>query len=368
MHKINVTKSFLPPIEEYTEELQNIWSTHWLTNNGEIHNNFNKKINDYLKVNNTTLFVNGHSALDIAIKALDLKGEVITTPFTFASTTHAIVMNGLIPIFCDINLKDYTIDVTKLETLITEKTSAIIPVHVYGNPCDVYEIERIAKKYNLKVIYDAAHTFGVEINGRGIGSFGDVSMFSFHSTKVFHTIEGGALTYNNIEYKENFDMYKNFGITGPEDVKAIGMNSKMNEFQAAMGIVNLRYIDEQISKRKLLVEQYRELLQNIEGLNYLNDFKDIKHNYAYFPVWINEENYTMNRDNIVEKLKENNINVRKYFYPLTSDYECYAARFDSSLTPNAKYISDRIITLPLYADLTHEDIIYICNIIRRIQL
>ncbi len=366
MNKINVTKSFLPSLQEYTKELEIIWNTHWLTNNGEIHNNFNKQLRDYLKVENSSLFVNGHSALDIAIRALNLTGEVITTPFTFASTTHAIVMNNLTPIFCDINFNNYTMDTTKIEELITEKTSAIIPVHVYGNPCDVFELERISKKYNLKLIYDAAHTFGVEVDGKGIGTFGDVSMFSFHSTKVFHTIEGGALTYKNDEYRSKFDMYKNFGITGPEDVKAVGMNSKMNEFQAAMGIVNLRYIDEQISKRKLIVERYRENLKNIKGISYLTDVKNIKHNYSYFPIIINENEYTLNRNQLTEKLAQNNIIVRKYFYPLTNTYECYRGKFNSSKTPNAKYISERVMTLPLYADLTFSEIDYICNIIRSV--
>ena len=252
---IMVTKSFLPPIDEYKKEIEKIWETNWITNQGPLHNKFNLQINNYLKVKNSTLFVNGHLALDTAIKSLELGGEVITTPFTFASTAHAIKMNGLKPVFCDINMKNYTLDVDKIESLVNEKTSAIVPVHVFGNPCDIEKIDNIANKYRLKVIYDAAHTFGVEVGGVGIGNFGDVSMFSFHATKVFNSIEGGVLTYSNEEYSKKFDLYKNFGISGPETVEVVGLNAKMNEFQAAMGIVNLRYVDEEISNRKKIANK-----------------------------------------------------------------------------------------------------------------
>lgn len=246
--QILVTKSSMPPLEEYINEIKDLWESHWLTNMGKKHLELEDKLNDYLKTNNITLFTNGHLALECAIAALNLTGEVITTPYTFVSTTHAIVRNGLKPVFCDINPEDYTIDVTKIEELITEKTSAIIPVHVYGNVCNIEEIQRIADKYNLRVIYDAAHTFGVTVNGVGIGNFGDVSMFSFHATKVFNTIEGGALTYNNPTLQQVLNDIKNFGITGPETIEYIGGNAKMNEFQAAMGLCNLRHVDEEIEK------------------------------------------------------------------------------------------------------------------------
>lgn len=266
-HQVFVTKSFLPPIEEYIEELKPIWEKNWLTNNGSLHNQFEENITNRLKVDHSTLFVNGHLALETALKALDLKGEVITTPFTFASTTHAIVNCNLKPVFCDIEMEKFTIDTDKIEELITEHTSAIVPVHVFGNPCNTNEIEKIAQKYNLKVIYDAAHVFGVEVNGRGIGSFGDVSMFSLHATKVFHSIEGGVLTYSKAEYKKKFDLLKNFGITGPETVESVGINAKMNEFQAAMGLVNLRHLEKEIGLRKKVAECYREHLYGIKGIN-----------------------------------------------------------------------------------------------------
>ena len=248
--KILVTQSSIPTLEEYSKEIEDIFETRWLTNMGVKHHELEDKLCEKLKVKNISLFNNGHLALYTAINKMNLSGEVITTPFSFASTTHAIVQNGLTPVFCDINEDDYTIDVNKIEELITEKTTAIVPVHVYGHVCDVEAIEKIAKKHNLKVIYDAAHVFGVEVNGRGIGSYGDISMFSFHATKVFNTIEGGALVYNNPELKKSIDSFKNFGIIDQEHVIDIGINSKMNEFQAAMGLCNLRHFDEEIAKRK----------------------------------------------------------------------------------------------------------------------
>ncbi len=361
---IMVTRSFLPPFDEYTNEIKKIWKTNWLTNQGPLHNEFNILIQEYLHVNNSTLFVNGHSALDVAIKALKLEGEVITTPFTFASTTHSIVMNGLKPVFCDINLENYTIDVNKIEELITNKTSAIIPVHVFGNPCNIKGIDEIAKKYNLKVIYDAAHVFGVEVDGVGIGSFGEVSMFSLHATKVFNSIEGGILTYNNDKYQKEFDLFKNFGITGPETVEAVGLNAKMNEFQAAMGIVNLRYIEKEIEDRKKIAEKYRECLSNIYGILYLNNKEKVKYNYAYFPILIDEKKYGINRDMLHEKLKEYNVYTRKYFYPLSNEFDCYKNEYSSESTPNAKYVAERILVLPMYGQLTLESVEKICNLIR----
>ena len=364
--KIHVTKTFLPPIDEYFDKIKNIWKTNWITNNGPMHSELQDKLEKYLKVKRTTLFTNGHLALDIAIKSLGLTGEVITTPFTFASTTHAIVMNNLTPIFCDINMDDFTIDTSKIEELITEKTSAIIPVHVFGYPCNIKEIERIAKKYNLKVIYDAAHVFGVEIEGKGIGEFGDISMFSLHATKVYNSIEGGLLTYNNEDFIKKFDMYKNFGITGPESVEAVGLNAKMNEFQAAMGLVNLNYIDEQIGKRKDIVELYRRELSEISGIYFLEDKENVRHNYSYFPIVIDEKVTGINRNDIYEKLKEYNIFTRKYFYPLVTEFDCYKGKFNDDNLHNAKYIAERVLTIPIYGELTKEEAFLIVQAIREI--
>lgn len=359
---IQVTRSSMPEFEEYIEEIRELWDTHWLTNMGTKHKNLESQLLDYLNVPNITLFTNGHLALECIIAALNLRGEVITTPFTFASTTHAILRNGLKPVFCDINPDDYTIDVQKLESLITEKTSAIIPVHVYGNVCDIEAIDRIAKKHNLKVIYDAAHTFGVTVNGQGIGTFGDASMFSFHATKVFNTIEGGAVTYNDSSIKQVLNDLKNFGITGPETVEYVGGNAKMNEFQAAMGICNLRHVNGEIIKRKKVVERYIENLKDITGIQLSKKQVDVESNYAYFPVVF--DGYKMTRDEVFEKLKDNDIVARKYFYPLTNSFECYKDQYDVDETPVAKYIAERVLTLPLYADLALEDVDRICVIIK----
>ena len=361
--KIQVTRSSMPDFEEYINEIRELWDTHWLTNMGTKHKNLESKLLDFLKVPNITLFTNGHLALECIIAALDLTGEVITTPFTFASTTHAIIRNGLRPVFCDINPDDYTIDVEKIESLVTEKTSAIIPVHVYGNVCDVEAIDRIAKKHNLKVIYDAAHTFGVTVNGQGIGSFGDASMFSFHATKVFNTIEGGAITYNDSSIKQVLNDLKNFGITGPETVEYVGGNAKMNEFQAAMGICNLRHVDNEITKRKKVVERYIDNLREISGIKLSQEQAAVESNYAYFPVVF--DGYKMTRDEVFEKLRDNDIIARKYFYPLTNSFECYRGQYDVDKTPVAKYVADRVLTLPLYADLPLEDVDRICEIIKR---
>lgn len=360
-NKIQVTCSSMPGFEEYIEEIKDLWESHWLTNMGVKHEQLESDLLKYLNIPYITLFTNGHLALENVITAFNLTGEVITTPFTFASTTHAIVRNKLKPVFCDINSNDYTIDVNKMESLITDKTSAIVPVHVYGNVCNVKEIERIAKKYNLKVIYDAAHAFGVTINGESVANFGDASMFSFHATKVFNTIEGGAVTYKDEKLAKVLYDIKNFGITGPESVEYVGGNAKMNEFQAAMGICNLRHVDREIAKRKAVIERYRERLNGIKGIKLVKPQKGVKSNYAYFPVVF--DGYKLNRDGVFEALKKENIFARKYFYPLTNSFECYKGRFNSDETPVAKYIAERILTLPLYADLSLEDVDRICNII-----
>lgn len=351
----------MPTLEEYTEEIKPIFDSAWLTNMGPVHKNFEKQVQDYLKVNNLSLFVNGHLSLFIAIKALRLTGEVITTPFSFASTTHAIADNGLTPVFCDIDPETYTMDPSKIEALITRHTSAIIPVHVYGSVCDTEAIEAIAKKHNLKVIYDAAHAFGVEVNGKGIGTFGDISMFSFHATKVFNTIEGGALTYNDPELTSRLYNLKNFGITGPESVEDIGTNAKMNEFQAAMGVCNLRHVNEEIEKRKKVVECYRSHLEGIPGIQLKKIQDGVKDNYAYFPIVIDPAVFGKTRDQIADELEKENIFVRKYFYPLINDYECYRSRYSSLATPIAKKIADNVLTLPLFADLQTESIDRVCH-------
>jgi len=358
---IQVTRSSMPDFEEYTEEIKDLWESHWLTNMGAKHKQLEADLLEYLHAHNITLFTNGHLSLECAIAAFKLTGEVITTPFTFASTTHAIVRNGLTPVFCDINSEDYTMDVEKLESLITDKTSAIIPVHVYGNICNVEAIEKIAVKYNLKVIYDAAHAFGVTVDGKSVSDFGDASMFSFHATKVFNTIEGGAVTYKDGKLSKILNDLKNFGITGPESVEYVGGNAKMNEFQAAMGICNLRHVDGEIKKRKAVVIRYNERLTGIKGIKLSKDQARVKSNYAYYPVVFDE--YKFNRDEISEKLKEQNIFARKYFYPITNSFECYKGRFDITKTPVAKYIADKVLTLPLYADLDLADVDRICDII-----
>lgn len=362
MKKIQVTQSSMPKFDDYINEIRDLWESKWLTNNGEKHQQLETGLKKYLHVSNLSLYTNGHLALENILEAMNLNGEVITTPFTFASTTHAIVRSGLKPVFCDINPTDFTIDVNKIESLITKETCAILPVHVYGNVCDVEAIENLAKKYNLKVIYDAAHTFGVTVDGKGIGSFGDASMFSFHATKVFNTIEGGALAYANDTLSPILNHIKNFGITSPESIDYVSGNAKMNEFQAAMGICNLREVDEEILKRKKVVEHYFDKLEGIEGISLVKEQSGVESNYAYFPVVF--DGYKLTRDQIFEKLKSSNIMARKYFYPLINEFNCYKDEYDSSKTPTAKYIADRILTLPLYADLSLDDVDRICEIIK----
>ncbi len=364
-NRILVTRSSMPPMEEYINEIKELWDTHWLTNMGVKHQLFQKQLKEYMGVEQVELLVNGHMALELTIQAMCLQGEVITTPFTFASTTHAIVRNGLTPVFCDIKLTDYTIDVDQLEQLVTDKTCAILPVHVYGNVCDVEEIERIAKKYELKVIYDAAHTFGETYKGHGIGCYGDASCFSFHATKVFNTIEGGAVCFKEKVLGESLYNLKNFGIHGPEVVESVGANAKMNEFQAAMGICNLRHIEDEIQKRKKVVQYYREQLKDIKGIQLNQAIEGIKSNYSYFPVLFHEKEFGASRNDVFDALEKNDINARKYFYPLTNTFNCFHGKFDVKQTPTALYVSKRILTLPLYADLALEEVDRICEVIRK---
>lgn len=365
MSKILVTRSSMPPQEEYEKEIAELWETHWLTNMGAKHKQFQAELEAMLGVPHVALYCNGHLALENIIEAMDFpKGsEVITTPFTFASTTHAIVRSGLKPVFCDVNPEDYTIDVTKIEALITDKTVAIVPIHVYGNLCDVETIKAIADKHNLKVIYDAAHAFAVKYKGQSAGAFGDASMFSFHATKVFNTIEGGAVCFHDDALIQKLNDLKNFGIHGPEEVAYIGGNAKMNEFCAAMGICNLRHLDEEIAKRKVVVERYRSHLESVPGIKLAPEQKDVEPNYAYFPVVFDKAVFGANRDEVFDALAKNGIGARKYFYPLTNTFDCYKDVFNTENTPIAYNISLRVLTLPLYADLSLEDVDRICETI-----
>lgn len=356
---IQVTKSALPPLEEYMDELRSVWDSHWLTNMGEKHQKLEAALQDFLGAEQVTLFTNGHLALETVIAAMGLTGEVITTPFTFVSTTNAITRNGLKPVFCDIDPVTYTMDPAKIEALITPETSAIVPVHVYGNLCDTDAIEAIAKKHGLKVIYDAAHAFGVKKNGISAATFGDASMFSFHATKVFNTVEGGAVICRDPDIKKRMDDLKNFGVCGPERIVCAGGNAKMSEFHAAMGVCNLRHLDEWIIGRKAVVERYRQNLSGVPGITLSQNQPDVESNYAYFPVVFDGAKYT--RDEAAERLATQDIFARKYFFPLTNHNEAYG--FHGEETPIALHISERVLTLPLYPDLAMEDVDRICEII-----
>lgn len=365
--KIYVTRSSMPELEDYIEEIRPIFESHHMTNMGPVYKKFQKQLIDYLEVPELSLFVNGHMALEMAIQALGLRekgGEVITTPFTFVSTTHAITRNGLKPVFCDIKPDDYTIDPDKIEALITDKTVAIIPVHVYGNVCDVEAIDRIAKKHNLMVIYDAAHAFGIKYNGIGIGNFGDASMFSFHATKVFNTIEGGAVSFKDKKYAQKLHELKNFGISGQEDVLGIGGNAKLDEFRAAMGICNLRRMDECFEKRKRVSNRYDLFFKGVPGLKPNQKNVKVKNNYAYYPLYVDKKIFGRSRDEIFENLKRNGIFARKYFYPAVNEMTCYKNLHQIN-TPIAHEVSQNIITLPLYEELLLEDVDKICNIVLR---
>ena len=361
--KILVTRSSMPDLKEYVEEISSIWDSHWLTNMGAKHQEFQKQLIDFMQVENVELLTNGHMAIELTMQALKLQGEVITTPFTFASTTHAIVRNGLTPVFCDIDPVSFTMDTKKIEELITDKTCAIVPVHVYGNICNVEEIEKIAQKYGLKVIYDAAHAFGEKYKGIGIGAYGDISCFSFHATKVFNSIEGGCACYKDKNLGSELYKLKNFGIRDEETVDGVGTNAKMNEFCAAMGICNLRHIKEEIAKRKKVAERYRLRLSNVDGIQLSPIQKDVESNYAYFPVVIHEEEFGSSRNEIYEYLKKHNICTRKYFYPLTNSFDCFKNQYNINDTPVAVHISLRVLTLPMYADLSLENVDRICDLI-----
>ena len=360
---INVTRSSMPDYDEYCREIRSIWDSRWMTNMGEKHQALEKKLEEYLGMPYVRLLTNGHLALENIIEALDLHGEIITTPFTFASTTHAIVRRGCTPVFCDIKASDYTMDPEKLESLITDNTAAIMPVHVYGNLCDTDAIDAIARRHGLKVVYDAAHAFGVRKNGVSAACFGDAAMFSFHATKVFNTIEGGALCVRDKALADRIDEFKNFGILGPEDVASVGGNAKMNEFCAAMGLCNLRHLDDWIERRRVIVERYRQRLGGTAGVKLCPTAEGVQSNYAYLPVVF--DGYKYSRDEIFRRLDEHGVVARKYFYPITNSFQCYRGvpGFDPEATPVAKYIGERVLTLPLYPELAETDVDRICDVI-----
>ena len=353
--KIFVTRSSMPTYEEYIEAIKPLWDSRWLTNMGKYHQELEGKLKEYLDVQELSLMVNGHMALEMVIQAMDFPegGEVITTPLTFISTTHAIVRNGLKPVFCDVKPEDGTIDERKIEGLITEHTVAIVPVHVYGNVCNVEEIQRIADRYGLKVIYDAAHAFGVKYKGKGIGSYGDASIFSFHATKVFHTIEGGAVAFSDPELYEKLFNLKNFGIRGEELVVSVGANGKMNEFSAIMGLCNLRHVEQAIAQRKVVCEEYERQLGGVPGIRRFEKKPETERNYGYFPIVVGNE-YPLKRDELYEKLKEQGIYTRKYFYPLTSDQDCFNNRYREMGLECARELAKSVLVLPVYGELEIE--------------
>lgn len=364
--RILVTRSSMPPMDEYVREIESLWESHWLTNMGEKHQQLEEDLKRYLGVDNVALFVNGHTALECVLEAMQLgadgRRKVITTPYTFASTTHAIVRVGLEPVLADIDPVTYTLDPSCVEKLIDDETCAIVPVHVYGKLCDVDALADIAKRHDLKLIYDAAHAFGVTRDGVSSATFGDASMFSFHATKVFNTIEGGAVCFADPALADSLEQWKNFGITSQEHVEYVGGNAKMNEFAAAMGICNLRHLSDEIAKRKVVTQRYTERLQGHKGVVLCPDQPGVVSNYAYFPV-VFEDDFGSTRDDVFDELHKHDIYSRKYFHPLVSDFECYAGRFDSNATPVAKHVAKRVLTLPMYADLSLADVDRICDVV-----
>lgn len=362
MDRINVTRSSMPRIDEYMEEIKDIWKTCWLTNSGPKHQLLQQQLEEYLGVKNFSLFANGHLALEAAVQATGLHGEVITTPFTFTSTTQAILHSGLVPVFCDIEPETYTIDPNKIEALITEKTSAIMPVHVYGNICDYRSIDMIAKKHCLKVIYDAAHAFGERVDGLGVGTLGDISMFSFHATKVFHSVEGGGLSFHDGALEQRFTAWRQFGMYDKEDSTEVGTNAKMTEFHAAMGLCNLRHLEEEINKRKRVVQRYIERLAGVQGVKLNLPQKNVVSNFAYFPVVFDPIVFGKDRNEVAEWLKCHGVFSRKYFYPITSQMNCLRGK-QVHPTPVAEEISQRVLTLPLFADMTQEMVDKVCDLV-----
>ncbi len=364
---IYVTQPSLPDLKEFTKLLETIWKSKIITNNGFYHQQFEKELCKFLKVPHISLFSNGTLALITALQALRITGEVITTPYSFVATTHALHWNGIKPVFCDINTKDCNINPDKIEALITPQTTAIMPVHVYGNPCDNDKIQKIADTYGLKIIYDAAHVFAVEKNNESILNWGDLSILSFHATKTFNTIEGGAIVTKDENLKKRIDYLKNFGFADETTVIGYGINAKMNELIAAYGLLQLKTIDENIARRKAVVNLYRNLLSGIPGLSFMNDLQNTKHNYTYFPVFIDHHVFGKTRDNIYNILKSNGIYARRYFYPLISQFNAYKGLPTSAKEnlPVASKITEQVLCLPLYSDLENEAVENIVTIIKR---
>lgn len=367
-NNIYVTQPSLPPLEEFIPYLEEIWETKWLTNQGKFHLQFEKELAEFLGVKYVSLFANGTLALINALQVLRISGEVITTPYSFVATTHALHWNGIKPVFVDIEPTYCNLDPEKIEAAITPKTTAILPVHVYGNPCDVNKIQEIADIYGLRVIYDAAHAFGVDINGESVLNFGDLSVLSFHATKTFTTFEGGVIICHDEKTKKRIDFLKNFGFADEVTVVAPGINAKMSEFQAALGLLQLKYFDEYINKRKKITEIYKNELKGIKGIRFLNDTNGVKHNYAYFPILVDEKEYGMKRDELYEKLKEHNIYCRRYFYPLISQFPVYRG-LNSANSSNlivAGDITKKVICLPIYPKLSQKSIKKIISVLQGI--
>lgn len=362
--KVPLIRPSMPGFNEYIDEISSIWDTRLLTNMATKHQQLESRLKEYLGVKNLQLFVNGHSALECILQAFELKGEVITTPFTFVSTVHAIVRCGLKPVFCDIRRDDFTIDASKIEELITDKTSAILPVHVYGMVCETDKIQNIASKYGLKVIYDAAHAFGVKVNGKGVGEYGDASMFSFHATKIYHTVEGGAAVFKDEILSDKLTAIKDFGLTGPETVDYIAGNSKLDEFRAAMGLCNLRHIDENIKLRERAALRYNERLSQMKDIQLLPQQKGIKNNYSYYPIVLHSKK--ISRDFLQAELLKRGIYTRKYFYPLCCNLSCYRSEYGSADVPDARYISDRVLCLPMFSEIKKEEVDYVCDAVQEL--
>lgn len=360
--KITVTAPLLPPLEEFTVYLEDIWQRKWITNNGHYHQELEKALSNYLKVPYISLFTNGTLPLMVALQALRITGEVITTPFSFVATTHSLWWNGIKPVFVDVDPDTGNMDPEKIEAAITSKTTAIMPVHVYGNPCDVSRIQQICDTYGLKLIYDAAHAFGVEINNEPILAYGDMSTLSFHATKIYNTVEGGALVCRDESMKRRIDYLKNFGFADETTVIAPGINGKMDEIRAAYGLLELKYVDQAIAVRKHITEMYREKLNGVEGIHYFEDFTGVKHNYSYFPIFVDAVRFGKSRDTLYYSLQQYNIFGRRYFYPLISEFPTYKGLASAAREnlPNAHKLAESVICLPISHELNDEDIEQIC--------
>lgn len=355
---ITVTSPLLPDLDEFTKELKNIWDSKWITNNGSYHKKLESALAEYLGVPYVSLFTNGTLPLITALQALRITGEVITTPYSFVATTHALWWNGIKPVFVDIDPKTGNLDPEKIEAAITPKTTAIMPVHVYGNPCDTKRIQEIADTYGLKVIYDAAHAFGVKVNGESILNAGDLSTLSFHATKVFNTIEGGAMVMHDAKTKQRIDYLKNFGFADEVTVVGAGINSKMDEIRSAYGLINLQQVDKAIEARHQVALKYREALKDVEGITFFEDIEGVRHNYSYFPIFIDANKYGMPRDELYFNMKDANVLGRRYFYPLISEFSTYRGLESAtpSNLPNAHKMADNVICLPMHHSLNDCDI------------